>query len=102
MQSNSKLTSEQKRDRKEMLESVYIGEIVYIANNGETTIVYCRVGSNITFATSIMSPNEKKFRRKVGEYHALTRYINGETVMLPDGEFYSVLDSGMYTLPFIK
>ena len=56
------------------------------------TIAYTR-GLNATkFATSVASPDEKKFRRKLGEYNAVTRLVwEDKYAVLPDCFFERML-----------
>lgn len=64
---------------------------VKFASDGVNMVcAYYREGSNIRFAFSIMSPNEIKFRRKVGELHAMERVLpdfNDQFAILPDYVF---------------
>ena len=80
--SNSKLTLEQKRDRKEMradFDTMGDGFINQYPEFG-VTIVGRMLQNTMQVAVSIMSPDETKFRRKVGEYHALVNFYNAETI----------------------
>ena len=90
MQSNTKLTAEQKM-RLCNLREYQNDESVKIAHNGETTIAFKENGNTVEFALSVMSPNEKKFRPKVGEYLARYRFENMETVKMAEHNFYEFL-----------
>lgn len=87
-QSNSKLTREQKNDRIEWLTAMdYSGGDV--AGYGSFTVAKMPdfKGSKMAqFSVSVCSDTEKKFRRKVGEYHALRRLFDctGEWITLPN------------------
>ena len=95
MTSNTKLTSEQKLDRK-MLKNTERMQGAQIVNNGADTIVFKVLGNSVEFATSSASPDELKFRRKVGEFHAMERFQFGETSKLGKESFQNILDTGFY------
>ena len=87
MQSNTKLTPEQK---------IYLGDLKAaftgsLVENRETTIAYIERGNTVEFALAVMSPDEKKFRAKVGEYHALRAFENGSTVKMAQDDFRAML-----------
>ena len=84
MRSNTKLTTEQKRLLKLRMVNC---KGVTLVNNGKTTIAYIRKGSTVEFALSVASPDEKKFRRKVGEYYALGRIYGGASVKMAVCDF---------------
>lgn len=77
MFSNSKLTEYEKAERKRFkAELLAAGGVLVLV--GAVTVALERTGrTSGHFAVSIASPDEKKIRRKVGEYHALARmYYN--------------------------
>lgn len=89
--SNSKLTVAEKEILREMRksDSVYV-----LTDNRSVVIAYADAGNGlIKFATSIKSPDEKKFRFKVGDYHARTRLDCGEFAILPDATFVNMCDN---------
>lgn len=73
MLSNSKLTEYEKAERKRLkAELLAAGGVLVLA--GAVTVALQRTGrTSGCFAVSIASPDEKKIRQKVGEYHALAR-----------------------------
>lgn len=74
---NSKLTREQKGYRKEYISCLKECAGV-IVQNGYVTCVLRRTGERMgEFSVAIASPDEQKFRRKVGEYMALYRWMHG-------------------------
>ena len=76
MRSNTKLTTQQKMDRKLML-AQFTADGGTIGAEAPMVVVFMPTGSNTAeIATAMASPEEKKFRRKVGEYHALTRFYD--------------------------
>jgi hypothetical protein len=88
---NSKLDSFQKADRKE-LKQMAKAEGVKLENlNDETVIAYKPLGNTVEFALAVKSPDEQKFRVKVGEFHALTRFFEGETVKMAREDFNEML-----------
>lgn len=89
MQSNSKLTQDQKDWLKIM--SALHPEIRF-AIVGETTFAFQHKGNTVEFATAICADTEKKNRTKVGKYFALDRYFDGHTVKLKFEDFDNMLD----------
>lgn len=84
---NTKLTSSEKE-----LLAMYKDEArdmgVTLADDGcEMVMAYKFMGNVVQFAVSVMSPGEEKFRRKVGQFHALKRFLGGEFTILPIGVF---------------
>ena len=73
MFSNSKLTAEQRVERKEMLRQLPKGSTM--ANDGRTTFLCVPDGTVTRVFSSVMSEDEVKFRRKVGEFYALVRHF---------------------------
>lgn len=68
---------------------------VHFHNNEETTIAF-RDNPNcntVEFALSVASPDEVKFRRKVGEYYAMDRMICGNTVKMKRKDFREMMYS---------
>ncbi len=82
MTSNSKLTQDQKAFRKEMIENLPTGSSFAVSDCG-VTVLCVPDGKHTIVATGIMSADERKFRRKVGEFYALMRYNNGEVIRVP-------------------
>jgi hypothetical protein len=84
MQSNSKLTAEQK-DWLAIMSALH-PEIQFEVV-GKTTFAFQRQGDIVEFATAICSNSEKKQRNKVGKCFALERFIDGHTVKLKLEDF---------------
>lgn len=91
MASNTKLSTDQKLFRKEMREYAK-HEKWKIAHNGVTTLVYKDRGNTVEFSIAVTSPDESKFRRKVGEYYALRRFEDGETVAMLRDDFHDMFE----------
>ena len=82
-QSNSKLCAEQKEILKGM-KADFTGEIFSFPEVGLTIAIEHKGLNTSRVAMSVMSPDEKKFRRKVGEYYALSKFMyNGEFMTVP-------------------
>ncbi len=84
-QSNTKLNTEEKEILVEMkIEFADLGgEVFYFPEHG-LTIAMIPAGEVTKVATSVSSPNEKKFRRKVGAYKAINRVMwDGEYMLVP-------------------
>jgi len=84
-QSNTKLTAEEKETLVEMkIEFEELGGEVFYFPNHSLTIAMIPAGDVTRVATSVSSPNEKKFRRKVGAYKAINRLVwDGECMIIP-------------------
>lgn len=66
---------------------------IKLVTDGVTTFAYEFKGNTVRFATSVMSPNEKKFRRKVGEYQAMLNLVeNDRFVHVRSDEFVYMLE----------
>ena len=85
--SNSKLSQVQKSELKSLKQDFENrgGVIVQNVDKGVTVaIVEAFPGSNtMRVSTSVQSPDERKFRRKVGEFHALQNMENERFIVLP-------------------
>lgn len=93
MNSNTKLDHTQKSILKGVKKEAREKGIKW-ANNGETTVAWKLMGNTVRFAMSVSSPDEIKFRRKVGEYHAITRLMwDGEYTIMSILDFYYMLES---------
>jgi hypothetical protein len=89
MASNTKLLDFQKFDL-EVLRALQ--KDVKIVNNGKTTIAYRVLPNTVEFSLSVASPDEKKFRAKVGEFCARSRMDSGETVKMRKADFYLMME----------
>ncbi len=76
MASNSKLNPDQKRQRKARLEALPTNSTMATSVCG-VTILAVPEGNVTRFYSSVSSLDEKKIRRKVGEYWALERWHYG-------------------------
>lgn len=81
MASNTKLDSAQKeilRDFKaEMPKNMAFGQ------SGRVTVLAQVTGNVVKFSTAVASPDEKKIRRKVGQFHAADRWYNDQFAVMP-------------------
>lgn len=100
MSSNSKLTPEQKTDLILIAKQAEIRDIRTLNLNGQTTMAYKDCGATVKFSLSVMAPDEKKFRAKVGKYHALTRFFNGEAVVMNHSDFETMCEFLWGVYPF--
>ena len=92
MQSNTKLTAEQKEILREMRE-IQDGAVQVLNLDNKTTMAFMPKGNTVEFALSVMSDNEKKFRPKVGEYFARCRFENDETVKMEKHDFMRMCET---------
>jgi len=99
MNSNTKLCPELKSILKDIKTEARDTGIQW-GNNGKTTVAWKLMGNTVRFSTSVTSPDETKFRRKVGEYTAITRLMwDNEYVVLSINDFYNLLDTlRVYTI----
>ena len=89
-QSNTKLTPAEKMILRDW-RKVQTDTVLY--RNFDTAIV-AKFGPNtVKFATSVRSPNEKKSRNKVGEFHARTRFEYEQTAVLNLGDFLYLVEA---------
>lgn len=87
MQANTKLTPEQKAIFKELREVMENKNVRVVNLDNKTTMAFLPKGNTVEFALSVMAPTEKKFRRKVGEFYAMQKFYNGETVKMSEFDF---------------
>ena len=78
MTSNTKLSPDQKAILREMLNDACLNRVHVVNLDDVTTIAYQDNGQTVKFSLAVMAQDEKKFRAKVGQYHALTRFIHGD------------------------
>jgi len=93
MNSNTKLDPTQKSILKGMkIEARAMG--IKWANNGETTVAFKPMGNTVRFAMSVKSPDETKFRAKVGEYHSISRLMwDFESTVMNTSDFIYMLET---------
>lgn len=91
---NTKLTRDEKDIFKGMKEDY---PHVKFADNGENLVcAYFVQGDNVRFAFAVTSPDEQKFRRKVGQYLAMQRVLpdwENQSTILPDYVFFGLLET---------
>jgi len=97
MISNSKLTKEQKEARKVRKAAIVAqGGAIVTSFDGRVTLAFVPEfqGSRmLAVGVSVASPNERKIRAKVGEYHALDNLMFGNAIKVPDGvDMYALAD----------
>jgi len=91
MASNSKLTRDQKAARKEMREELLQqGGSIVSSEFARMTVVTFPQGNVTAVYSSVASPDEIKFRRKVGEYHALMRCDSCNPAFILPGRHYAL------------
>ena len=92
MNSNTKLFPEQKQYVKDF-ENQDNG--FFFHNNETTVLVKPEFNGSRMFIVSMstMSPDEKKFRKYVGRYFALSNMENGQYVLMNKDTLYAFLDN---------
>lgn len=85
--SNTKLNPSQKALRKELKDAALLEGVQLLNLNDQTVMAFKSKGNTVEFALSVMSPDEQKFRLKVGEFYALDRFYSGQTVKMAKLEF---------------
>lgn len=93
MASNTKLD----RSSKNLLKKLKANypHVKFATDATQLVCAFYPVGGNVRFAFAIMSPDEQKFRRKVGEMYALKRVLPDwadQATILPEGLFYDLLE----------
>lgn len=92
--SNTKLADYQKEALKGMLYAMGANGFAHkLAHNGETVVTYTERGNTTEFSLAVTSPDEKKFRPRVGAYYALDRFNAGQTVKMEKYDFEKMLRS---------
>ena len=91
---NTKLNAGQKIILKELLNPNKASKGFGIKHNFRTTVVFVESGDFVEFATSTMGKSETKFKRKVGQFYALSRFARGLTVKLPKNVFIDFMEYG--------
>jgi hypothetical protein len=83
MSSNTRLASDQKADRKMLIENLPAGSQLAQSEDKRVTVLIVPAGVVSHMSVAIGSEHEHKFRRKVGEYVALCRYFDGQYTIVP-------------------
>lgn len=84
---NTKLNEFEKQLRKED-KAQAVTDNIQVMNLDDKTVMAYKVWPNtVEFSLSVMSPDEQKFRVKVGEYLALRKFLFGETVKMARYDF---------------
>ena len=92
MQANTKLTAEQKAELKTMRVGAMQYGVTVVNLDNKTTIAYKVLGNTVEFALSVMAPTEKKFRPKVGEYFALSKFLDSQIVRMDKFDFKNMVE----------
>ena len=92
MQSNTKLTKDQKQQLRDMVAD---HPTVRFATDYDSVVcAFALHGNVMRFAFSVKSPNEQKFRMKVGKLRAMEKLLwEGEFTILPEAHFFEMLYS---------
>lgn len=98
---NTKLEKWQKEDLLEMHIAAKNDGIQVVNLDNVTTMAYKLKGNTVEFSLSVKSPDEKKFRRKVGEFFALARFFNMQTVRMATDDFKDMCETvwDVYLIP---
>lgn len=97
---NTKLTTQQKLDLKTGLAGALAQNIKVVNLDDKTTIAYKVMGNTVEFALSVMSPDEKKFRAKVGQYWAIYKFMDNQTVKMDKFDFAVMCEFVWDAYPF--
>lgn len=81
MASNTKLSHIDKADLKVFKEGMT--KNMAFGQCGRVTVLVQITGNVVRFSTAVASPDEQKFRRKVGQFHAAARWHNDEISVTP-------------------
>lgn len=81
MASNSKISSSAKSELK--LFKKAMPKNMAFATHGRFTVLVQIMSNCVLVSTALASPDEKKIRRKVGEFHAMSRMNGGYYAVLP-------------------
>lgn len=97
---NTKLTDYQKAQLAGLAMDAENMGIQVLNLDDKSTIAYKLRGNTVEFAMSVMSPDEKKFRRKVGKYLALRKFFLGNTVCMAVFDFELMCETVWDAYPF--
>lgn len=81
MASNSKLNPAQKESLRDFKDD--LTRNMAFGQSGRVTVLAQITGSVVKFSTAVASPDEKKIRSKVGQYHAARRWMQDMVAMMP-------------------
>lgn len=88
MASNTKLDFEQKEILRDMRnEAGKLGVVIEHFPEVGVTIASLNKGNTARVATAIMSDDERKYRKKVGEYYALSRLLYEDRFIVVRADF---------------
>jgi hypothetical protein len=91
---NTKLNSVQKSTLKDMLVEAKESGVELLVLDNRTVMAYREKGNTIQFTLSVASPDEQKFRAKVGYYLALQRLMwDGAFVSMARDDFEVMCES---------
>lgn len=94
---NTKLDAWEKEElKKNLMHDAKLLGIRVINLDDATTMAFRVCGNVVEFSLSVKSPDEQKFRRKVGQYHALVRILNNESVKMATGDFEAMCEHVWY------
>lgn len=92
--SNTKLNKSEKESLNAMLYAMGANGFAHrLGHNCETVVAYTERGNTTEFSISVASPDEKKFRPRVGAYYALDRFNAGQTVKMKKWDFAGMLEN---------
>ncbi len=103
---NTKLTDAQKQKRKGLkVAFLEAGGKLFNFEGFTVAIKPAFFGANMAqIAVSMASPDESKLRRKVGEYHALSKLEQGEFIQFPlvssDYEYFAENLAGFFDIHY--
>ena len=81
MASNTKLNQTEKEILREF--KAEMPKNMAFGQSGRVTVLAQVTGNVVKFSTAVASPDEKKIRRKVGQYHAADRWYNDSFAVMP-------------------
>lgn len=87
MVSNTKLTADQKGELHEF--KATMSKNMAFGQYGQVTVLVELCGRVVKVSTAVASPDEKKYRRKVGEYMAMQRHAYNIYAILPTPVSYT-------------
>lgn len=81
MASNTKLNQTEKEILREF--KAEMPKNMAFGQSGRVTVLAQITGNVVKFSTAVASPDEKKIRRKVGQYLAVCRWDNDQFAVMP-------------------
>lgn len=102
MASNTKLNQTEKEILREF--KAEMPKNMAFGQSGRITVLAQITGNVVKFSTAVASPDEKKIRRKVGQYLAFCRWDNDQFAVMPamSGDSWTAEETANYIADLLE